>query len=425
MPLAALGMGEIRILGSEGVKDQFLGVPLGNTPIAKGIGQVLNQVNPNVKILTLPVTLETRVAQAALEGSHILVDATNDPRSKSLGLEWAEKHACPFLSVSATEEKGKLVLWQPGKALEATYMMPSFEGQTQSPLMALLLGGLAAEEIKKIALGEKALAEPLYYQCNGKSRFEYNAMGPNTHLGRETFSERSVLAIGAGALGNIMALALAEMGVGRVVYVDYDRIESTNLNRQVLFYDGVGEEKAEVLARKHRQVNPRAKTEGLLRKLEVKGGHFSIEDQGPFDAALDMMDDRYARAVFAAYALLNDQPLITAASSPVGGKAAIYIPGKTSCFDHVFGDYYKKGLEAEAAKRISCIQQPDPSVIMTNQVAAALAALELAVFFSGGESPSGVLKYDTNADARLGFLASTEDCDCQAHKERVPDMELK
>jgi molybdopterin/thiamine biosynthesis adenylyltransferase len=66
-----------------------------------------------------------------------------------------------------------------------------------------------------------------------------------------------VLVVGAGALGNEVLKTLALTGVGRVLVVDMDRIEHSNLNRSVLFRDGdEGELKAVVAARRMRELNP-------------------------------------------------------------------------------------------------------------------------------------------------------------------------
>lgn len=61
---------------------------------------------------------------------------------------------------------------------------------------------------------------------------------------------------GCGGLGSNAALALARMGVGRLVLVDFDIVEPTNLNRQAFFAADIGRPKAEALRGLVRNVNP-------------------------------------------------------------------------------------------------------------------------------------------------------------------------
>ena len=63
---------------------------------------------------------------------------------------------------------------------------------------------------------------------------------PNLNGGIQT-KDLSALVVGAGGIGNFVALNLALLGVGNIDIVDGDKIEDTNLNRQLLLYGRVGE----------------------------------------------------------------------------------------------------------------------------------------------------------------------------------------
>jgi len=84
---------------------------------------------------------------------------------------------------------------------------------------------------------------------------------------REFFAHRepAVLAVlrqssvgiaGAGGLGSNVAVALARVGIGRLVIADFDRIEPSNLNRQQYFVDQVGERKVVALRENLLAINP-------------------------------------------------------------------------------------------------------------------------------------------------------------------------
>ena len=64
---------------------------------------------------------------------------------------------------------------------------------------------------------------------------------------QESLSEATVLILGVGATGSFVASNLAMSGVGSLILVDYDTIELSNLNRQLLFRtEDIGKNKAEV-----------------------------------------------------------------------------------------------------------------------------------------------------------------------------------
>jgi sulfur carrier protein ThiS adenylyltransferase len=61
---------------------------------------------------------------------------------------------------------------------------------------------------------------------------------------------------GCGGLGSNCAVALARVGVGKLVIADFDKIEESNLNRQYYFYDQIGLPKANTLKANIERINP-------------------------------------------------------------------------------------------------------------------------------------------------------------------------
>lgn len=68
--------------------------------------------------------------------------------------------------------------------------------------------------------------------------------------------EASVGIAGVGGLGSAVAVALARVGVGRLVIADFDVVEPSNLNRQQYFIDQIGEYKVDALSENLRRINP-------------------------------------------------------------------------------------------------------------------------------------------------------------------------
>jgi sulfur carrier protein ThiS adenylyltransferase len=77
--------------------------------------------------------------------------------------------------------------------------------------------------------------------------------GPGVH---EKVKRARVGIAGCGGLGSALAIALARTGVGRLLLVDFDVVEPSNLNRQQYFIDQLGMKKTEALADNLRRINP-------------------------------------------------------------------------------------------------------------------------------------------------------------------------
>ena len=73
---------------------------------------------------------------------------------------------------------------------------------------------------------------------------------------------------GCGGLGSNCAVALARVGIGKLILADFDLIEESNLNRQYFFYDQIGKSKAEALKTNIEKINPAADVEAHNLKLE-------------------------------------------------------------------------------------------------------------------------------------------------------------
>ena len=91
------------------------------------------------------------------------------------------------------------------------------------------------------------------------TRDEWNAAliaryGASLH---EKFSSAMVAVCGLGGLGSNIAISLARAGVGKLILIDFDRVDITNLNRQLIAVTStVGHDKTEAAARRLRDINP-------------------------------------------------------------------------------------------------------------------------------------------------------------------------
>lgn len=72
---------------------------------------------------------------------------------------------------------------------------------------------------------------------------------------KEILSKKVVGIAGCGGLGSNAAVALARVGVGKLIIADFDIIVESNLNRQYFFYDQIGQKKCEALKTNIQRIN--------------------------------------------------------------------------------------------------------------------------------------------------------------------------
>lgn len=125
-------------------------------------------------------------------------------------------------------------------------------------------------------------------------------LGP---VGQERLRSARVLVVGAGGLGGPVALYLAAAGVGEIGVMDPDRVEVTNLHRQVLFRTpDVGSLKVEAAARNLQSLNPGVRVVPMATALDAANAREVI---APWDLVLDGTDN------FATRYVVNDACVLT------------------------------------------------------------------------------------------------------------------
>lgn len=101
------------------------------------------------------------------------------------------------------------------------------------------------------------------------SRDEWNEALITRH-GQELhdrFSSATAAICGLGGLGSNIAIALARAGIGRLILVDFDRVDITNLHRQQYKAEQIGEYKTEALAANLLEISPYTEVKGVTEKV--------------------------------------------------------------------------------------------------------------------------------------------------------------
>jgi len=131
---------------------------------------------------------------------------------------------------------------------------------------------------------------------------------------RQKLSVARIGLAGAGGLGSNAAMMLARCGVGKLVLIDADKVEHSNLNRQHYFPHHVGRPKVEALAEQLRDLTPAPDLEMLPLWLNAEN-IASVLDKA--DVWLECLDDARLKALFTSMALRDGRTVISA--SGMGG----------------------------------------------------------------------------------------------------------
>ncbi len=158
---------------------------------------------------------------------------------------------------------------------------------------------------------------------NHTSRFARQLTLPQIGAaGQQQLADSHALIIGLGGLGSAASLYCANSGIGRLTINDFDRVDITNLPRQILFDENdVDEFKTTATAGRLRQFNPHTRIEELNQRL---GKTELAEAAAACDVVLDCTDNFVARGAINKACRLTKKPLVTGAAIRFEGQLAVF-----------------------------------------------------------------------------------------------------
>lgn len=140
--------------------------------------------------------------------------------------------------------------------------------------------------------------------------------------GQLCLKNSSVLIIGLGGLGSPLALYLTAAGVGRIGIVEFDRVEASNLHRQVLYgVSQVGKDKLKMGLERLRELNPHVKIETHPGRITRDNARQLIRD---YDIVADGADNFQTRYLVNDACVLEKKPLVSASILGFEGQLAIF-----------------------------------------------------------------------------------------------------
>lgn len=170
-------------------------------------------------------------------------------------------------------------------------------------------------------------------------------LGPS---GQQALKAARVLVVGAGGLGSPVLLYLAAAGVGTLGLVEFDTVDPTNLQRQILFNTSdVGRPKLEVAERRIREQNPLVRVEAHNARLSA-GNVFGIVER--YEVVIDATDN------FPTRYLINDacvnlaKPNVSASIFQFEAQLSVFWPDRGPCYRCLFPAPPPAGLAPSCAE---------------------------------------------------------------------------
>ncbi|MDF2152745.1 molybdopterin-synthase adenylyltransferase MoeB [Vibrio sp. CAU 1672] len=167
--------------------------------------------------------------------------------------------------------------------------------------------------------------------------------------GQEALKQSSVLILGAGGLGCASSQYLATAGVGTLTLVDDDRVELSNLQRQVLHHDAdIGRMKVESAADALRELNPHIEVKTIAKRLNDMELQALI---GQHTIVVDASDNVDTRNQLNRLCYASKTPLVSGAAIRMEGQVSIFTyddPAQPcyQCLSTLFGSNALSCVEA-------------------------------------------------------------------------------
>ncbi|HMP60465.1 MAG TPA: ThiF family adenylyltransferase [Gemmatales bacterium] len=232
--------------------------------------------------------------------------------------------------------------------------------------------------------------------------------------GQEKLRASRVTLCGCGALGTVIANILARAGVGHLRIVDRDFIETSNLQRQVLFDEAdiaANLPKAEAAARKLRQINSAIQVEPVVTDVDHT---IVLELVHDADVILDGSDNFEVRYLLNDAAIKLNKPWVYGGAIGSHGQTMTIVPGQTPCLRCVIESSPQPGMAATC--ETAGVLAPIINIIASLQATEALKLLT-----GHPEAINRDLIYVDVWDNELrrfkiAKLKDTTDCPCCRHR---------
>lgn len=215
-------------------------------------------------------------------------------------------------------------------------------GGARSALAALSMAHMGYTNVASMAGGfgrwkseGRTWAEPVTLSKEQKIRYSRHTLLPEVgEAGQAKLLEAKVLLIGAGGLGSPAALYLAAAGVGTLGIVDFDVVDASNLQRQILHnVDRIGMAKVESARETLIALNPDVKVQSHNVRLSAEN---IIEIMSGYDLVVDGGDNFPTRYLINDASLHLEIPVVHGAIFRFEGQTSVFHPYEGPCYRCLF-----------------------------------------------------------------------------------------
>jgi adenylyltransferase/sulfurtransferase len=166
--------------------------------------------------------------------------------------------------------------------------------------------------------------------------------------GQRRLKASSVLVVGAGGLGSPLAIYLAAAGVGRLGLVDFDRVDESNLQRQVLYgTSDLGRPKLEAARTRLADLNPALRID--LHPVRLESAN-AMEILAPYDVVVDGTDNFPTRYLVNDACALLGKPNVHGSIFRFDGQVSVFHAAKGPCYRCLYPDPPPPGLVPSCAE---------------------------------------------------------------------------
>ncbi|MGV8980083.1 ThiF family adenylyltransferase [Clostridium sp.] len=260
-----------------------------------------------------------------------------------------------YLQTFSNEEDFNELLISP-IPLDSNYFGSNSQFKEGTILSNCLLSALTSVECVKLSLNlGTILDKPLYFNLlsmefhkwdnknfnlatidflKNSSNTSKSSKDSDEEIDSKKLSDSKVLIVGTGGLGSPVAYALSCLGIGTIGVVDYDNVEISNLNRQILHSTSrIGMPKVKSAEIFIKALNPEVKVVTYNTSINIHNALDIIED---YDVIIDAVDNFPSRYLLNDSCFFANKPLVDAAAVRFHGLIMTILPNKGPCYRCAF-----------------------------------------------------------------------------------------